>query len=54
MRKLLLYMIGILFALNSFANACNFRIANFGDPKENIQLNKNLMPVIDLLKLRYR
>ena len=39
MRKLLIYIFGILFTLNSFANACNFRIANFGDPKENIQLN---------------
>tara|TARA_B100000029_G_scaffold503642_1_gene580942 strand:- start:977 stop:1501 length:525 start_codon:yes stop_codon:yes gene_type:complete len=38
MRKIIFFIISFLFILSSIASACNFRISNFGDPKENIKI----------------
>jgi hypothetical protein len=39
MRKIIFFIISFLFIFNSIASACNFKIANFGDSKESIQLS---------------
>tara|TARA_B100001250_G_scaffold53210_2_gene41376 strand:+ start:451 stop:975 length:525 start_codon:yes stop_codon:yes gene_type:complete len=44
MKKLLFNIICFFFIFNSIASACNFRISNFGDPKEKIKLEP-MLPV---------
>ena len=44
MRKIIFFIISFLFIFNSIASACNFRISNFGDPKEKIKLEP-MLPV---------
>ena len=39
MRKILFHITVFLFFLSTFAHACDFRISNFGDPKENVKLS---------------
>ena len=39
MKKILLNICILFFALACTANACNFRISNFGDPKEKVQID---------------
>ena len=38
MRKIIFFIISFIFLFSSFASACNFRISNFGDSKENVKL----------------
>ena len=38
MRKIIFFIISFLFIFNSIASACNFRISNFGDPKEKVKI----------------
>ena len=38
MKKTLLFIIGFIFVSVSIANACNYRISNFGDPKEKVKI----------------
>ena len=38
MKKIFLFIIGFIFVSVSIANACNFRISNFGDPKEKVKI----------------
>ena len=38
MRKIIFFTISFIFLFSSFASACNFRISNFGDSKENVKL----------------
>ena len=38
MKKIFLFTIGFIFISVSIASACNFRISNFGDPKEKLKL----------------
>ena len=42
MKKIIIYLFGFLLLAQANALACNFKIANFGSPKENIKLDKNL------------
>ena len=39
MNRFILYIFGIFLLAQANALACNFKIANFGSPKENIKLN---------------
>ena len=64
MRKIIFFIISFLFIFISIASACNFRISNFGDPKEKLKLEgpqpilmpdqfggENLLfPIIDVCK----
>jgi hypothetical protein len=64
MRKIIFFIISFLFIFNSIASACNFKISNFGDPKEKLKLEgpqpilmpdqfggENLLfPIIDVCK----
>ena len=45
MRKIIFFIISFLFIFNSIALACNFRISNFGDPKEKVKIEP-LPPVL--------
>ena len=45
MRKIIFFIISFLFLFSSFASACNFRISNFGDPKENVKIEP-IAPVL--------
>ena len=45
MRKVIFFIISFIFIFSSIANACNFRISNFGDPKEKIKLEP-LPPIL--------
>ena len=45
MRKIIFFTISFLFIFNSIASACNFRISNFGDPKENVKIEP-IAPVL--------
>jgi len=45
MRKIIFFIISFLFIFNSIASACNFRISNFGDPKEKVKIEP-LPPVL--------
>ena len=45
MNRLIVYIIGILLLAQANALACNFKIANFGSPKENIKIEP-LPPVV--------
>ena len=38
MKKIFLFIIGFIFISVSIANACNYRISNFGDPKEKVKI----------------
>ena len=38
MKKIFLFIIGFIFVSVSIANACNYRISNFGDPKEKVKI----------------
>ena len=38
MKKIFLFIIGFTFVSVSIANACNYRISNFGDPKEKVKI----------------
>ena len=38
MKKIFLFTIGFIFISVSIASACNFRISNFGDPKEKVKI----------------
>ena len=38
MKKIFLFAIGFIFISVSIASACNFRISNFGDPKEKVKI----------------
>ena len=38
MKKIFLFIIGFVFFSVSIANACNYRISNFGDPKEKVKI----------------
>ena len=38
MKKNFLLIICFLFTFNSISSACNFKISNFGDPKEKLKL----------------
>ena len=38
MKKIFLFIIGFVFISVSIANACNYRISNFGDPKEKVKI----------------
>ena len=42
MNRFILYLFGFFLLTQSNALACNFKIANFGSPKENIKLDNNL------------
>ena len=42
MNKFITYLFGFFFLAQANALACNFKIANFGGPKENIKLDKIL------------
>ena len=47
MRKIIFFIISFLFIFNSIDSACNFRISNFGDPKEKVKIEplpRVLMP----------
>ena len=64
MRKIIFFIISFLLLFNSIASACNFKISNFGDPKEKLKLEgpqpilmpdqfggENLLfPIIDVCK----
>ena len=64
MKKFLIYLLGFFILAQANALACNFKISNFGDPKENIKLEgpqpmsmpdqfggENLLfPIIDVFK----
>ena len=64
MKKNFLLIICFLFTFNSISSACNFKISNFGDPKEKLKLEgpqpilmpdqfggENLLfPIIDVCK----
>lgn len=64
MRKKFLLIICFLFTFNSISSACNFKISNFGDPKEKLKLEgpepilmpdqfggeNFLFPIIDVCK----
>ena len=64
MKKFLIYLLGFFILAQANALACNFKISNFGDPKENIKLEgpqpmsmpdqfggENLLfPIIDVCK----
>ena len=39
MRKFLIYLIGFFVLAQTSVVACNFKIANFGDPKEKIEID---------------
>ena len=45
MRKNFLLIICFLFTLNSISSACNFKISNFGDPKEKVKIEP-LQPLL--------
>ncbi len=45
MNRLIIYIIGIFLLAQANAFACNFKIANFGSPKENIKIEP-LQPVV--------
>ena len=45
MNKFILYLFGFLLLAQANALACNFKIANFGSPKENIKIEP-LQPVV--------
>ena len=45
MRKIIFFIISFLFIFSSFASACNFKISNFGDPKENVKIEP-IAPVL--------
>ena len=45
MRKVIFFIISFIFIFSSIADACNFRISNFGDPKEKIKLEP-LPPIL--------
>ena len=45
MKKIIYTIIFYLFALNSISLACNFKISNFGDPKEKIKFD-TIQPVL--------
>ena len=38
MKKIFLFIIGFIFVSVSIANACNYRISNFGEPKEKVKI----------------
>ena len=42
MNRFILYLFGFFLLAQANALACNFKIANFGSPKENIKLDNNL------------
>ena len=42
MKKIIIYLFGFFLLAQANALACNFKIANFGSPKENIKLDNNL------------
>ena len=42
MNRFTLYLFGFLLLVQANALACNFKISNFGDPKENIKLDNDL------------
>ena len=44
MNRFILYIFGIFLLAQANALACNFKISNFGDPKENIKL-EGLQPI---------
>jgi hypothetical protein len=41
-KKIIIYLFGFFLLIQTNALACNFKIANFGSPKENIKLDNNL------------
>ena len=45
MRKFLLYLLGFFVLAQTNVIACNFKISNFGDPKENIKLEP-MQPIL--------
>ena len=45
MSRLIIYIIGTFLLAQANALACNFKIANFGSPKENIKIEP-LQPVV--------
>ena len=45
MNRFILYIFGIFLLAQANALACNFKIANFGSPKENIKIEP-LQPVV--------
>ena len=38
MRKFLIYLLGFFVLAQTSVIACNFKISNFGDPKENVKI----------------
>ena len=42
MNRFILYLFGFLILVQTNVLACNFKIANFGSPKENIKFDNNL------------